>query len=107
MTEVNHHANTIHLTDNICSEFAYTSMFSIIAGRSQSGNTPVSVEIRSYAYVLYPHDLYHVVEVIDCIYDGSLSLFLEEPIVECHLCHTSCLCQPAHLVIRQVAWMVA
>jgi hypothetical protein len=53
------------------------------------------------------HYLNSMVEMGHGIGDGGLTVGAQETIIECDLHHSACGCQAAHLLIREIAGMVA
>ena len=67
----------------------------------------VSVEVRSEADMLYAHYLGGMAKMLDGVDDGGLSVCTKETLIYCGLCHTIGFCQSSHLIVGEIAWMIA
>ena len=75
---------------------------------SATRDASISIEVGANAYVLNAHDVDHVVEVLDGIEDGSwFWVRTEEAMIHGDLCHTSRTGKCPHLVVGEIARMVA
>ena len=78
------------------------------AGRCAAKYAAAAVKVGADAYMFDAHDVDHVVEMLDGMVDGGCGgRGDEESLVECDLCDSACLGKGAHLVVCQVARMVA
>lgn len=68
----------------------------------------ISIEVGANAYVLNAHHIHHVVEVLDSIEDrGWFGVGTKETMIHGDLCHTSRTSKCPHLVVGEIARMVA
>lgn len=78
-----------------------------LAGIGQSWHPSVTVEICSQAHMIDAHYPDSVLKMLDSVEDAGLIIKAEETWVERNLADTALLGQCPHLVIGEVAWMVA
>ena len=74
---------------------------------SEARHAAVAVEVGANADMFYASDVNGMVEVVDGIEDGCLSVGAQETVVEGDLCDAVMGCQRPQLVVGEVAWMVA
>ena len=75
---------------------------------SATCDATISIEVGANAYVLNAHHLHHVVEMLDGIENRSwFGVGTEETMIHGDLCHTSRTGKCPHLVVGEIARMVA
>jgi hypothetical protein len=74
---------------------------------SQTHHTSVSIKVGSDAYVVDTHDIHGMTYVRECILNTGNTLLAKETLVEGYLHHASALGQGTHLLVVEIAWVVA
>ena len=73
----------------------------------ESWYSSVAVEVGAESYVFYSHDVYCVLEVLQCVQDCCLAILTQEARIEGDMCYSPFACECSHLVVGEVALMVA
>jgi hypothetical protein len=77
------------------------------SGMSQTKHTSVSIKVGSDAHVVYAHNIHGMTYVRECILDTGNTLLAKETLVEGYLHHATTLGQGTHLLVIEIAWVVA
>ena len=78
-----------------------------LGGIFETPHTTVSIKIRAYAHMLGTHHAHHVMQMLERIQYGGFAFLAEKTVIESDLCHSSLGGQCLHLVVCEVARMVA
>ena len=70
-------------------------------------HSPVAIEVGAQSHVFYSHHADGMLQVVQCIQDGSFALLAQEPGIKGDMGHTASAGQGTQLVVGEVAGMVA
>ena len=76
-------------------------------GVGKTADTTVTVEVGTETYMVDAHHLDGMLEMVEDVEDGGLTMATEEAVVDGGLGHTALSGEGAHLVVCQIARMVA
>ena len=108
-----------HCTQEVSSHDEADVLFRELSAKQVSGevdylgsigearHAAISIEVCAETNMLYAHYLCCMAKVFDSVDNGGLPFLAKETIIDGCLCNAVCFGESPHLVVREVAWVVA